>query len=351
MDYLELYQQTRANIKPYLLDYVKSITPRSRNTNQFICPLCGSGTGKHKTGAFTVYKTNTYYCFQCGRYGDIIDLYKEMHGVNEKTAVKELSSLYGLYYPLAGDQTERPIQNTIPIPQKQEQAAKQPETDFTELYREAQAHITETDYPQKRGLSDETIKRYGLGFIEKWKHPKAARSPTSPRLIIPISNYSYIARDTRTYLTKDQELFKKQKVKGKECACWIFNSIALTAAEQPIFIVEGEIDCLSILEIGGVACGIGSTANIKQFLKACERHKPKQPLIICLDDDNAGKQAQTELAKGLESMKIQFYERNINGHYKDCNEYLKADRNSFTRAVHEIIAELKGVQEHDINTN
>ena len=47
----------------------------------------------------------------------------------------------------------------------------------------------------------------------------------------------------------------------------IFNGIAFTNnADQPISIVEGEIDALSIMEVGGVAVGLGSTGNAKKLV-------------------------------------------------------------------------------------
>ena len=96
MDFLEKYKEARAALKPYLLDYVQSITPRSKGRNKFVCPFidCKSGEGTHKTGAFSV-KNNMFTCFSCGRQGDIIDLYEQLNGSEEKQTVKELCAMYG----------------------------------------------------------------------------------------------------------------------------------------------------------------------------------------------------------------------------------------------------------------
>lgn len=346
MDFLERYKQARETLKPYLLDYVQSITAKSKGRNMFACPLCGSGTGKSKTGAFSVYANkHTYKCFSCGASGDIIDLYKALNGITEeKAAVKELCASYGVEYPNT-DGTETAEPRPKPKPIIKEVPEEEPETDFSDFIRTAAEHITQTDYWKKRGLSEETAKRFSLGYVAEWKHPKAPTAPTSPRLIIPISAYSYTARDTRETLTKEQSEYKKQKVKGKEGANWIFNRKALTASEQPIFVVEGEIDAISIAEVGGVACGLGSTANVKQFLRECEGRQPKQPLIICLDNDTSGQKAQEELAEGLKQLHISFYRRDINGAYKDANERLTADRDGLTKAVKDIIAEVEQMEQ------
>ena len=38
-------------------------------------------------------KENNVYCFACGKYGDVIDLYRALKGVDFKTALKELKKL------------------------------------------------------------------------------------------------------------------------------------------------------------------------------------------------------------------------------------------------------------------
>ena len=88
-------------LKPFLLDYVEEITKKSKGRNQYICPLCNSGTGKNGTGAFTFYPdSNSYWCFACGRHGDIFSLYAEMNNLSQTSdfpvIADELSKKYHL---------------------------------------------------------------------------------------------------------------------------------------------------------------------------------------------------------------------------------------------------------------
>jgi len=47
-----------------------------------------------KTPSLNYYpKTNSVYCFGCGKYGDAIDVYREIHQCDFKTAVSELKKL------------------------------------------------------------------------------------------------------------------------------------------------------------------------------------------------------------------------------------------------------------------
>lgn len=133
-------------------------------------------------------------------------------------------------------------------------AKQEPETDYSNFFLQANQNINKTNY--HRGISLDTLNRFRIGYVEHWRHPKVAGSvPTSPRLIIPTSKYSYLARDTRDNLTDTQKKYSKSKVG----AVRIFNIEALQTAQKPIFVVEGEIDALSIIDVGGEAIALGST--------------------------------------------------------------------------------------------
>ena len=113
----------------------------------------------------------------------------------------------------------------------------------------------------------------------------------------------------------------------------IFNLDALEDAGKPIFVVEGEIDALSIIEVGGNALALGSVSNAERLLKVLEGRKPKQPLIIAMDNDEAGQKAAKTLAEGLEKQGLTFYRRNPCEGFKDANEALQKDRESLRAAV------------------
>ena len=346
MDFLEQYQEARAELKPYLLDYARAVLKKSKGRNMFVCPFCGSGEGSHHTGAFSIdEKRNKYKCFNgaCDKKGDIVDLYKHINGTDEKAAVKELCAMYGVSYPgeLPEIQTK---QKAKPVKKEPVKTEPEQETDFTPFFFEAHNHITETDYWKKRGLSEAVINKFMLGYVKDWRHPKTPQAPTSPRLIIPISAYSYTARDTRAKLTPEQESYKKQKASGKEGANWIFNIKALTESKQPIFVLEGELDAMSIYEAGGEAVGTGSTAFIEQLINGVKELQPTQPLIICLDNDAPGQKAQAKLEEGLKELNIPFYRRNVNGSYKDANDYLIADREGFIKTIRETVEEVKELE-------
>ena len=125
-------------LKSYLADYVTRITKRSKN-GMYVCPLCGSGTGIHRTGAFSITKDGQRWkCFGCDRGGDIFDLCAEYEHVSPSDATKRIISMYGS----AATQTDSPRRSTAAAEVKndaQDSAAAQPRSYADEIARYADA--------------------------------------------------------------------------------------------------------------------------------------------------------------------------------------------------------------------
>ena len=335
-------QDAREELKGKLKDYVESITRKSKGANMYVCPVCGSGSGKNGTGAFSI-KGESWKCFSCNNGGDIFDLIGAVEGIaDHNEQLKRAGELYNISidaYRSTASEDFKEYQNQ----DKNEQythkhihtsAYTQAETEspiYKSFFLQAEKHIKETDYPQRRGLTEETIAKYKLGYVEEWRHPDRPNSPTSPRLIIPVSMDSYFARDIREVIPETQRPYSKQNVGQKK----IYNRKALRTASKPIFVVEGEIDALSIIDVGGEAVALGSTTKARAFMELCKATKPIQPLLIAMDNDEAGEKAKEELIKGLTDLNIEHYAVDIYGEYKDANEALVEGREAFTTRVRE----------------
>ena len=330
-------QDAREQLKGYLRNYVESVTTKSKGANLYVCPLCKSGTGKSGTGAFSIKNNTSWKCFSCNAGGDIFDLYGAINGTaDHNEQMRGLSELYGLDITSSNstasayqkqDKTEQYTHNSIHT-SAYTQAEQE---DYTDFFLQAHKAIEQTDYWKKRGLSKETVDRFKLGYVAEWRHPKAPKAPTSPRLIIPTSPYSYLARDTRDNIPEEQTSYSKSKVGSIQ----LFNKKALQTATKPVFIVEGELDALSIIEVGGEAVALGTTTKCKALIELLKAQAPSQALIIALDNDEAGQRASRELTEGLQGLNIPYYSFNPCGEYKDANEALQRDREAFTIAVEE----------------
>lgn len=328
-------QEAREQLKGQLRAYVESITQKSKGANMYVCPLCGSGTGSHGTGAFSIKDGTSWKCFSCNEGGDIFDLIGKYEGIADHSEqLKRAGELFGVTIDSYRATAQEDFREYQKQPKTEQYTHNNIHTntataDYTQFFLQANRDIEKTSY--HRGLSLETLNRFKIGYVENWRHPKAPNAPASPRLIIPTSKESYLARDTREQIPEEQKPYSKSKVGSIH----IFNAKALQTATKPIFIVEGELDALSIIEVGGEAVAMGTTTKVKSLLELLKTKKPEQPLIISLDNDEAGEKAYRELAEGLKGLDIPFYRFNPAGEYKDANEALQGNREALRQAVEE----------------
>ncbi|MDE6833313.1 MAG: toprim domain-containing protein, partial [Ruminococcus sp.] len=300
---------TIETLKPFLLDYVKEITEPSGNgsKNQYICPLCGSGTGSHRSGAFTVYPdTYSYYCFSCNAHGDIFNLYGKMNNISDfPTISKELQSKYGVV-SVRSQSIRQKKQPLKPAEVKEER-------DYTKFFYVAEQHLHKTDYLTQRGLSIETQRKFRCGYIENY--PYYNHTKFTDAIIIPTSNSSYMWRSTT------------ENVKQKRGTAHILNVNALNSPY--CFVVEGEIDCMSVDECGYACIGLGSTSNIRKIF---EYDTSKTVLIIAMDNDPpehpTGQKTAIKLSELCDEYRVPYIvaSKDIWSDCKDANELLVKDR-------------------------
>ena len=290
----------------------------------FVCPNCGSGSGPKGTGLHRDPGSPTHWkCFACGGYYDTLDLYGLAFGFKDfQQKLSGAAAYFGLIAPTPV-KAKKKLYQTAP---------QSPETDCTAFFKAAQARLNETDYPQRRGLSASTCARFGLGYDPQWKNPKAPDSvPASPRLIIPTGKTSYLARDVRSQNELTDQAAKYTKVKVGKTR--LFNAEALDTAAKPVYIVEGEIDAMSIVEAGGEAVALGSASNVHLLMERIREHRPAQPLILALDNDERGQKASAELEEALKAESVTYFVYNPCGEAKDANEALQMAPESFIRRV------------------
>ena len=330
-------------VKTRYADYLQPAKKRIAGKPTYICPICQNGTGKDGDGmSIDPHGDGTQLkCFKCGFYGDIVDLYQQQHNCDAATAFSALYDRFGIIID-QNDRVERPqSRETTPqrvnIPPAQENAAEglteatEGKPDFTDYYKSCKAHITDPkaqEYLAFRGISPETAAAYWIGY-----------DPASGFMIIPAASSYYVARNTDR-----QSDFRYKNPTGVSIE--LFNKKALyNDAARPVFITEGAIDALSIIEAGGVAVALNSTSNTRKLLEELKAKRTRNTLIIALDNDpekkdengreigKAGQRAAAALIEGLKELEIPFLQADICGRYKDPNEALTADKVAFTAAV------------------
>lgn len=346
-------QEATEAIKEHLTSYVETLTDHSTKGNRkaYVCPLCGSGTGRNATGAFTITPDgNSWKCFACDKGGDTLDLIGYVEGIDDyNSKLTRAGELFNMNI----DATAREYQNQDKTAQNTDahNSIHTPTSgNYLAFYKQANDNIQATNYPEKRGLSKAILDRFKIGYVENWKHPNAPENVTgSPRLIIPVTQTSYLARDTRDNIPDYQKQYAKTKVGGSD----IFNGRAfIDDLDKPIFIVEGEIDALSIMEVGGVAVALGSTSNAKKLAGMVRDKQLERPLILALDNDSRGRKTQAELEGLLQAQKTPYTVAVLTeGAVKDPNEMLVKNKEAFTARVEDAIKNARDDKEKYLETS
>lgn len=322
---------TKELLKPRLKEYVETITSKSKGTDKYVCPLCGSGTGKHKTGAFSIQDETRWKCFSCGEGGDIFDLIGLVEGIDDpKDLFKRAEEIFNISSYKTNSYTLENVKSSF-RPSADKNRTKEPKKDKEPLesYFKRCAEALDNEYISYRGISRETAEKYNLGIDNHFKTKEGDKYTEWKALIIPTGPNSFMARNT--------DINNKDERVRKNGTAIPFNWECLKTSNNPIYIVEGEIDALSIIEAGGEAIGIGGTSGTNQLVKKyLLENPPKAPLILALDNDDEGRNKEAQLAEVLKEMDIEFIQYSPNetiGDYKDANEALTADREGLVRAI------------------
>lgn len=347
---------------PEAIDYVKDhteeilniiTTPAKTPVNgrkSYVCILEGCSHGKHGDGlAFNKNSKNknNLKCFGggCGFSGSIIDYVGEAFEIyGFIPQLQKCCDILGVTLETSQNnnnyQKQKKAQNDN-SKGKDENMKKEQRSSLVSYFRECQKRLKNTDYHTSRGISEDTAKRFMLGYDPQFRtyNQETKKWETWQVLIIPTSRYTYIARNTDPKADKNK---RYRKSKGKAC---FFNIKALTEATQPIFIVEGEIDALSIIEAGGEAIALGSGEKVDDFIRNhIKKQKPVQPLIIALDNDQAGKTATDKLTENLKKLDITFYVENLYNGAKDANETLVENKDYLFNAIYLITDQIKKIE-------
>ena len=342
-----------------LIEAINDHTPDFLETARrgYICPVCGNGSGSTGDGITKIPGSNKYFCFKCQAEGsrpdnDVIDLYGLKYNISSfPEKVKQAAAYFGI--DPERYQEEQPIKRTP----RRKRSGTAAEELTPEEKKAAAAYIVKAyennnfEYLKGRGISEEIQKRFYIGYDPDWIHPKVEREQveklgkarkyfTSPRCIIPRNQYSYLARDTREEIPEDKKPYDKQKING--------TGLYYPHAIQPggtFFIVEGEIDCLSIYEAGGRGVGLGSCANRDLLLDYLQKHPEKTEgtkFILMLDNDETGQKTQDYLLERLQAAGLPVLAAEYPA--ADPNSFLVEDRKGFINTVSFLQAQAEALE-------
>lgn len=313
----EVYYRFKAELQP------------DKQKRGYICPICGNGSGSDGDGITENKRSPGHFtCWRgCFTNADAFEILSLQAGLDPQSgeAMRAAYERYGITL----ESKPTPEAQKVQIAQEAQEVQN-----YSEYYKRMAANITSEgarQYLQQRAISTSTAQRLLWGYDPAWRSPAALRAgknpPASARLIIPTSRSSYLARAVSPEV-------EKQYQKMKEGAVALYNLRSLYNTEgKAVFVVEGEIDAASVLEVGGEAVGLGSTSNAQKFIEACKEKPTSNLLLIALDDDEAGQKATSYLLEELKKQNIQAAAVDIRCGQNDPNDALTHDRAAFKRAV------------------
>lgn len=339
-------EQAREEIRGRLEDYLKGQGINTRKPFRCLNP----DHADQKPSMSYDRKRQKCHCFACGADYDTLDLIGIEYGLSDpKDIFEKAHALFNLEVEnWKGKQDARQdFQGSRSGSQPQGPAATAaPAADYMDYYRERMEHIKECDYLGKRGISAATAARFMLGYDPAWRSPKApAIVPTTTRLIIPITKSCYAARYTGEGEVKDSRGNDLKQMAVGAKVIYMPIPAVWDNPEGVLFITEGEIDTLSIIEAGGEAAAIRSVSNWRSLTRYIEnKGKPKAQIILALDNDKYGRETTETLKEELDRLGIPCTVEagkpdentpNLYGQAKDANEALTTDRAALERAVAE----------------
>lgn len=307
----------------------------------FVCPICGSGTHAHKTGALSIRKTdNRVTCFGSGQcFGEkgqdtLGALRKLWEGLSER----EIFARCG--YQMTGDGMAAAADHKDELrnggDQVQRSETAQNFAEEIERYASALEGSEGETYLMHRGLTREIMQRFRLGY-DADRH--CVTIPYNPQ-----ASY-YGRRSTLPDTNRPHD-----NLKGVTMP--LFNAGALYS-DDVCFVVESPLCAISITQVGGAAVAISGTGGKARLIDQLKRRPTAAAIVLCLDNDNAGRKATEELGAALDGMQVYCVDGTAaimgdsqdpeNALYrKDPNEVLQRDgADALRQAVEETAAETR----------
>ena len=353
----QVKQQINSRMGDYLINRCGISNP-ARSGN-FECPIC------HHKEMHYYPDTNKVRCFSgkgCHdpQPYDLIDLIGKLHninGYNDKlfTAINET----GVSIPAVAG--EGKAQGNSPAPANKQGAAAQPAADqqqskpntegIKNFVRQSAAAMTGSrgeSYMIDRGFDPSFLQEMRIGYDSYYD---AVVIPYSKE---PDKNLDYyFMRYIVPKVDKDGKKIKGYKPKGITEP--IFHADNLSNGMPYVFICEGQINALSIEQVGGNAIAIGSSNNGKKLLDYINQlqsidpgYRSKKTFIVSFDNDTAGKAAEKKLIADLKdagfiamsSIEAGLYDPipELSKPVNDTNDLLVGDPTTLTARIEKMIS-------------
>lgn len=355
-------KMTRAEAREFIRNNPQIFLDLANNKKSFICPKCSNGTGKNGTGLECKKEDKTHFtCFRCNQItnNDVIDIIAIVHGLQtgSKEAFKKAYEIYNIEIvdkeqTLGGQNLDKratgyqqktdtnTTKNTQEIEinktnsrQKEGLEMKKYIKDKHESLRLNQDEAFK--YLIDRGLTEDIIYNFNIGYDLKRNS-----------VVIPYSkdiehcNY-YILRKIDINVNK-KDRYRKPPSKQTGIEEPIFNIEDMNQEKEPVFVVESPFCALSIIQEGFKCVSIGGTGG-RKLTDYIKDNEIKPRLILALDKEPSGQEAQEKLYKELLNLNIDVVNSNdfYSSQAKDPNEYIQENKENFKKWLDNEVLKIK----------
>lgn len=366
----------------------------ARDGKSFLCPDCGNGSGKSGDGIKqTKLKDKlVWHCYRCGGHWSNVDLVALVEGIKDQAELaRKLEELFPEYKPepflLSKENLSTKSQSTtkpflfsredshfsaaerqasksasrenfgyrsegesrasndsrsvepvralesVPPSEQKKLASELEPKNYAKLYEYCRSNVAKFLLKRGgsyRGLTVETFEKYGVGVHPEFGIEGQEKVPT---LVIPYDGNHFVARAI------DSNRRPTQHGQG----AGLYEPVPISL-ECPNFIVEGELDALSVVQVVGglgISCiATGGASKYRKVVSELEKRfgelESKPSFIVMFDNDTAGKTNGLKLVNELRSAgypaELYFLERQMAGIYRDVetgveHEVKKIDAN------------------------
>ncbi len=327
-EYSEFLEQLKRRAS--ILDVASKYAQFSRKGTKYwaCCPM-----HVEKTPSFCLDEDRqSFYCFGCHKHGDVLTLVEEMEKVDFNGAVDLLADKYGMEKPSFTGSKNKGEYAKIKGKKERLYNLMKDAANHYFLNLMSQKGNEAREYLHNRGISDETIKKFGLGYCidskdlikyllskgytyEEMEEAKVAfkggksaeyYDPQHERFIVPIvdSQGRVIAFGGRVVLNVDHTQKKyynsmESLIYHKSNELFAANIVKSLRNINTVILVEGYMDVISLYQAGiqnaVASCGTALTPEQALLIK-----RFANKVYFMYDGDSAG---QAGILRGIELLK------------------------------------------------
>ncbi len=294
----------------------------------WVCPKCGNGSGKDGDGLNLIPNTNKLKCHVCGSAFSMFDAMAAYGNYDTETKAGRSATIamakkyFNLPtdFPTFTEKKQNATAQDVKVPQEKA-------TDYSGSYEKWRKNLEgfiDSQGGSYRGLPLELLQKHGAGY----------NPANGGWLILPYDDFHYFQRAV------NQNIEEPKRHRGRK---GIYN-VDKIRLDTPNFIVEGEIDCLSV-ELAGftvIATGGSSSHNIliAELNKIYDSATRKPTFIVMFDnnDKGAGQTNAEQLVKELTAAGYPAINAILDAeNQRDSNEYLQTDKRNFVERLDKIL--------------